>query len=90
MELCIFLSINSLQMYDIAQVIHLFNGAHLFGLFLANVLVDGEHSLSNEGLRHHGHIAEIIRNEKHPDYGTLGVQQRCLYSSRFWNRISST
>lgn len=36
-----FASSNSPQMYDVTQMLHLFDGAHLFGVLLADVLIDG-------------------------------------------------
>jgi hypothetical protein len=76
------------QVHDVSKMLHLFNGAHLFGVFLADVLVDGQHALSNERLRHHRHITKIVGNEEHPDDGSLWVEKRRLNSSLSWDRIS--
>lgn len=38
------------QMYNITQMFHLFNGTHLFGLLLADVLIYRKHTLANKCL----------------------------------------
>lgn len=70
-------------------MLHLLDSAHLFGVFLADVLIDRQHALANERLRHHGHVAEVVGHEEHPDDGALRVQQRGLDRSVARNRISA-
>lgn len=75
---CVACRNNSLQINRIPQVLHLLDGAHLFGVFLADVFIDCQHALADERLRHHRHIAEVVRHEEHTDDGPLRVQQRGL------------
>lgn len=64
---------------------HLFDCAHLFGVLLADMLINRQHTLSNKCLRHHRHITEIIWNEEHSYNGALWVEKCGLNLSGPWD-----
>lgn len=69
-------------MNDISQMSHLLCGAHVLGIFLADVFIDCQYALANECLRHCWHVTEIIRYKEHSNDGALRIQQGGLDRSR--------
>lgn len=77
-------------MHDVTQMLHLFNRAHILGFLLADVFIDSQYTLTNECLRHCGHVTEIVGNKEHPNNRSLRVQEGRLYCPSTWNRVAFT
>lgn len=79
------------QMYRIAKQLHLLGIAKLLDIFteqLKAALVARQDPLPNEGGRHGGHVAEIIRHDEHPHHRAERVEQSCLDRARARDRVA--